>query len=54
MGIPQVLLIVLWTLGLIISIVKHGQPTGDEYNAYFRFIAICIQWAILYAGGFFG
>lgn len=53
MGIPQICYIVLITLGLGISLAKHGEPKGD-YNFFTTLIAVAIQIGLLILGGFFG
>lgn len=53
MGIPQICYIVIITLGLGISLAKHGEPQGD-YNFFNTLIASFIQIGLLMLGGFFG
>jgi hypothetical protein len=53
MGVPQICYIVIITLGLGISLAKHGEPQGD-YNFFTTLIAAAIQIGLLILGGFFG
>lgn len=53
MGVPQICYIVIITLGLGISLAKHGEPQGD-YNFFTALVAAAIQIGLLILGGFFG
>jgi hypothetical protein len=52
MGVPQICYIVIITLGLGISLAKHGEPQGD-YNFFTTLIGAAIQIGLLILGGFF-
>lgn len=54
MGIPQICYIVIITLGLGISLAKHGEPKEDNYNFFTALIGAAIQIGLLILGGFFG
>lgn len=53
MGVPQICYIVIITLGLGISLAKHGEPKEDNYNFFTTLIASAIQIGLLILGGFF-
>lgn len=52
MGIPQILYIVIITMGLGIALAKHGEPQGD-YNFFNSLFGAAIQVGLLILGGFF-
>ena len=52
-GIWQVLWLCLMVAGLFVCICKNGEPRGP-YNAGSAFVAFLIEFAIVWAGGFFG
>jgi hypothetical protein len=52
MGVPQICYIVIITLGLGISLAKHGESQGD-YNFFTTLIGAAIQIGLLILGGFF-
>ena len=52
-GIPQILIIFLWALGIGIEAAKHGQPKTGNHNFITQLIAVGISFTILYFGGFF-
>ena len=54
MGIPQILMIVLFTARIVVAIMQHGELTADlrRRNAFYEILANAIIIAILYAGGF--
>jgi hypothetical protein len=51
--IPQLILIVLWSLNLGLAIKDHGIPKAGKSNAWYPVISIIITGTILYYGGFF-
>ena len=51
--IPQLIMIVLMSLGLGVHMVKHGEEKDSKYNFFWRLIAVAISLSILYSGGFF-
>ena len=53
MGVPQICYIVIITLGLGISLAKHGEPKEDKYNFFNALIGSAIQIGLLILGGFF-
>lgn len=53
MGIPQILIIVLYTLSLGMEIQQHGKPKEGNVNAGSSFLACAIIGGLLYWGGFF-
>jgi len=52
MKTPVILLIILWSIGLLISAKKHGQPRG-EFNLYTTIYAVGIEFLLLYWAGLF-
>ncbi|MBQ6298654.1 MAG: hypothetical protein IJK81_13400 [Selenomonadaceae bacterium] len=53
MGIPQILMIVIFSLHMLMSILTHGKETEvRRRNAVTDFFSVAIFVAILYAGGF--
>jgi len=52
MKTPVILLIILWSIGLLISAKKHGQPRG-EFNLYTSICAVGIEFLLLYWAGLF-
>lgn len=53
MGIPQIIMIVLFAMGLGITLIKNGEPRTDNYSFGMSFVATVIQVALLWWGGFF-
>ncbi len=53
LGIPQIIMLVLMTFGLLLNLVKHGEDKEGKYNFATALIAACLEFWILYAGGFF-
>jgi len=51
--LPQLIIIMLWMLGLGIMMSKHGRPKKGNENAWAHLISIVITAAILCWGGFF-
>lgn len=54
LGVPQLIMCVLFTINLGLNIAKHGEDKNDKYNAWATLISIGINLWILKAGGFFG
>jgi hypothetical protein len=52
MNAPQIIMIVIWAIGLTVVALKHGQDQ-PEYNFWTTLIAVCISCSILIWGGFF-
>ena len=50
---PQITMIVIFAMGLGISMVQHGKPQPPT-NFWVRLLATAIDLGILIAGGFFG
>ena len=53
MGIPQMIMIILFCLGIGIEMSRHGQQRNDKYNFFTSLVAVGIQVGILIWGGFF-
>ena len=53
MGAAQIIMIVLFALGLGTTIAKQGQPKGN-YSIGENIIGIAINVALLWWGGFWG
>ena len=55
LGLPQIIMLVIFTLGLGINLAKDGQyKTEEKYSFGVSFVATVINVAVLYWGGFFG
>lgn len=52
MGIPQILMIILYSMALAISMCKHGETETKTENVGSTIFDIVIQASILYFGGF--
>lgn len=53
MGMPQIILIILYCLSLGIVMSKHGQPKKDRYNFFITLVSSGIEMGLLIWGGFF-
>lgn len=53
MGTPQIIICVLYTLGLGINLAKHGEPKNDKYNFFSSCITVAIVIGLLIWGGYF-
>ena len=53
MRTPEIILIVLWSLGLLYTAHKHGQPKELEYNIFVSIVALSINIALLMWAGLF-
>lgn len=53
MKTPEIILIVLWSIGLLYAAHKHGQPKRDHYNVFVSIVALAIHIAILMWAGLF-
>lgn len=51
-GWPQAIYVFLLVVGVVVSIVKHGEPRA-AHNGVERFLDAVLSVAILYWGGFF-
>ena len=55
MHAPQIIMIILLSLGLWQNLVNHGKYRAEEkYNFWAALIAAGIEVALLYWGGFWG
>lgn len=54
MGIPQIIIVILYALNVGIALAKHGEPKEGNYNVFFTLIGAAISVGILWWGGFFG
>lgn len=54
MGIPQILMIVIYSWNILFAILRHGEleTTIRRHNALYDILANAIIISILYAGGF--
>lgn len=52
MNTPQLILIALFSVSLGMSAAKHGEPKTGKENAWASLVAMAIQVALLYWGGF--
>ena len=54
-GIPQIIVIVLYACGLGVSLAKHGEmEESKRHNVVPTIIATAIHMVLLWWGGFFG
>jgi hypothetical protein len=53
MGVPQIILIVLFAMSFTISLCKHGEPKTGFESAWISLFAIAIHVGLLWWGGFF-
>lgn len=53
MNTPQIIMIVLYSIGLFTALLKHGESKGN-YNFWASLIASIIEILILKWGGFWG
>lgn len=51
--IPQILYLLLVSMGLGIVLSQHGEPKEGEYNFYVTLTVAVVESLILYWGGFF-
>lgn len=54
MNAPQIIWIVLTTVGLTVSLIKDGRPQTGKHNFVAHLIAAAIIALLLWWGGFFG
>lgn len=54
MGIPQVVMIVLFALSLWQNLEKHGEQRSGSYDFGAALVAVATEIVLLYWGGFFG
>ena len=53
MGVPQIIVIVLYSIGLLSSARMHGQAAEGKYNFWIRLLKVAIMDALLIWGRFF-
>jgi len=51
MGIPQIIIIIFYTITFTGHLIKHGQPQ-PKYNVWSTLLGLIINGVILYWGGF--
>jgi hypothetical protein len=51
-GVPQIVMLVLYVCNAILSIIHHGEEQ-EPYNAWTTMLGIAVNFAILKWGGFF-
>lgn len=54
MGIPQVIVIILYAMSLGVMFVKNGEPKEGTYSFWSAFISVVILFGCFWWGGFFG
>ena len=52
MGIPQILIIVWYALGLGVMLALHGKPQTESYSFWKSLFITVVMFALLYWGGF--
>lgn len=53
MKTPEIILIVLWSIGLLITAHLHGQRKESKHNIFVSLVALAIQIALLMWAGLF-
>lgn len=53
MHTPQIIMVVLMALSLGIDFQRHGQPETGHHDAWTSLLAVVINSALLYWGGFY-
>jgi hypothetical protein len=53
MGAPQIIVILIWGLGLGVELANHGKNRTGKHNFFNKLIGVSITAAILGMGGFF-
>ena len=53
MRAPQIIIIVMYALGIGIALSKHGEQRNDKYNFFVTLISTAIELSLLWWGGFF-
>lgn len=53
MGIPQIIIIVIYVLSLGIAIEQHGRPREGKHNFWVALFMVACIFLILNWGGFF-
>lgn len=53
MKTPEIILIVIWSIGLLLIAYKHGKPRGYNYNIFASIVALSIHIALLVWAGLF-
>jgi hypothetical protein len=53
MKTPVIILIILWSTGLLIEAHMHGKPKDEEYNIFYRVAAMAIYISLFYWAGLF-
>ena len=53
MGVPQIIIIILYAVNLGITLAKHGESTESKYNFIGTFISTALMVGLLIWGGFF-
>lgn len=53
LGVPQIIMCILYITNLGIYAIQHGEPRGGNYNFWAGLIATGINVALLKWGGFF-
>jgi hypothetical protein len=50
---PQLILIVLWSMSVGMTAMKHGDPKQGKYNFWTVIASVAFEAALLWWGGFF-
>lgn len=53
MNLPQIIYVAINLAGFGIILARHGEPREDNYNAGSAFVALLIEFGLLWWGGFF-
>lgn len=53
MGVPQIIIIVLYALTLLSAAYEHGEPYEHNKNFWGSLVGVAIVFGLLIWGGFF-
>ena len=53
MGVPQIIMIVLLSIGLLLSAKDHGRPRTGSNSFWSNLISVGVAMGLLLWGGFF-
>jgi len=52
-GLPQIIYIIIWLIGVLISVYKHGERSENKILAIHHIITIIIVLSLTWWGGFY-
>jgi uncharacterized membrane protein len=54
MKAPQIIMIVLLSIGIVSGLMKHGEQRKDKYSVWSSLFGAALMVALLWWGGFWG